>query len=129
METSERKLSVMSRPQLVERLVDDILCETASFQKHSDLPDDKFTVACKHLLDVHGEDFRDALLRRESERLDVLLCYQSSLACVGVKRHANQNKASFKDSDIENLLEENRENIRITRPVHTNFTKMDKDEL
>ncbi|KAJ8254200.1 hypothetical protein COCON_G00208120 [Conger conger] len=130
METIEKKLSLGSRPQLVERLVDDVLCESASFQRHAHLPVDKLRAACKHLLDVHGEEFRDALLRRESERLDILLCYEKSLACVGVKRHANKNKNSFTDNDIEALLQQNSADLRIARPVHSNITETHlKDEL
>ncbi|KAJ8346073.1 hypothetical protein SKAU_G00302660 [Synaphobranchus kaupii] len=130
METIERKLSLGSRPQLVERMIDDVLCESASFQTHSHLPVDQLRAACKHLLDVHGEEFRDALLRRESERLDILLCYESSLACVGVKRHTDQNKNSFTDNDMEALLQQNSANLRTARPVHTNITKTHlKDEL
>lgn len=131
METIERKLSLGSRAQLVEKLVDDVLCESASFQRRAHLPADQLRTACKHLLDVYGEEFRDALLRRrESERLDILLCYESSLACVGVKRHADQNKNSFTDSDIEALMQHNSVDLRVARPVHTNITKMPlKDEL
>ncbi|KAG5832603.1 hypothetical protein ANANG_G00292860 [Anguilla anguilla] len=136
MEAIERKLSLGSRPQLVEKLVDDVICENVSFQRRAHLPADQLRTACKHLLDVYGEEFRDALLRRrESERLDILLCYESSLACVGVKRHADQvgqqeNKNSFTDSDIEALMQHNSVNLRVGRPVHTNITKMPlKDEL
>ncbi|KAJ8251511.1 hypothetical protein GJAV_G00222140 [Gymnothorax javanicus] len=129
METIEKKLSFGSRTQLVDKLVDDVLCESASFQRHSDIPVDQLRTACKHLLDVHGEEFRDALLRKKSTRKDILLCYESSFACVGVKRHTNK-ESSFTDKDIEELLQKNNAELRIARPVHTNITTMtSKDEL
>ncbi|KAG7460143.1 hypothetical protein MATL_G00218160 [Megalops atlanticus] len=132
METIERKLSGASRRDVVDMLLDDALCNAASFQSDGRLPADKMRAACKHLLDVHGEEFRAALLRRESERLDILLCYERSLACVGVNRltHQNKDRTSFTDSDIKAQLRESGADIRIVRPVHTNITTMAaKDEL
>ncbi|KAJ8398743.1 hypothetical protein AAFF_G00419400 [Aldrovandia affinis] len=71
--------------------------------------------------DVHSEEFRIALIRRESEHLRILLCYESYFACVGVKLHTDQNKTSLTDNDIETLLQENRADVRIALPVHTNI--------
>lgn len=41
----------------------------------------------KSLPDSNHEKFRAALVNKETKHLEIVLCYEQSAACIGVKRH------------------------------------------
>ncbi|XP_078140697.1 uncharacterized protein LOC144539473 [Centroberyx gerrardi] len=118
------------RQRAVESLISGDVCERRLFHKHGDLSKDKMASSCKHLLDDHYDQFHAALVNKEPEHLDIVLCYEQSTACVGVKRHSFENsKTTFKDSDIDTLLRHNEASVRIAQPIRTSSPVPPKDEL
>ncbi|XP_077412332.1 uncharacterized protein LOC144043021 [Vanacampus margaritifer] len=110
-----------------QALVDDLISEVCNrLNSHKQFTKDKLTTACIQLFDSHYDQFHAALLSHEPDRLDVVLCYEKSTACVGIKRHSfEDSKIPFTDDYIENLLQNHKDNVRITQPIHSSS----KDEL
>ncbi|KAK6475957.1 hypothetical protein HHUSO_G23955 [Huso huso] len=106
-------------PRMVKTLIENT-CRTAHFQSTS-VPADIMKRVCEHLIEVHGEALNEVLQSRSKDDFEILLCYEHSLACTGVKRNNPQNngKPPFKDQDIKILLEKNHKKVRFVNPVHS----------
>ncbi|XP_036944483.1 uncharacterized protein LOC119013738 isoform X3 [Acanthopagrus latus] len=110
-----------SRQTVVKSLLSGGVCEKTLSYKHDHVSKDKMTSSCMHLFESNHDQFNLALVNREPKHLDMVLCYEKSTACVGVKRQSfeDSKKSTFTESDIEALLRENKENVRIARPTHS----------
>lgn len=109
-----------SRQRAIERVLSGDLC-----QKHER---EDMTTSCKHLFEINYDKFRTEMLNGVTKHLDIRLCYELSLACVGVKRQSQmvKGKSTFEEDDIRALLHANKDRVRTTRPlVEINH----KDEL
>lgn len=104
----------------------------------------------------HYDQFSSALLTQEPKHLDIVLCYERSSACVRVKRLAfevslnklmehmrllwpsdedlcilgqDAKKITFTESDIEALLQDNKEILRFSQPVPVGLPGRAREEL
>ncbi|XP_011602243.2 uncharacterized protein isoform X2 [Takifugu rubripes] len=117
------------RQRVVEKLISGDVCENLLTYKQ--VPEDKIKSSCMDLLGSHYEQIHSALLSQELKRLDIVLCYEQSTACVGVKHLSFEDarKRTFAESDIEALLQDNKENVRFAQPVHAELPDHPKEEL
>ncbi|KAF1379490.1 hypothetical protein PFLUV_G00176590 [Perca fluviatilis] len=119
-----------SRQTVVENLITGGVCEKLLSYKHDHDSKDKTTSSCMHLLESHYDQLHVALVNKEPKHLDIVLCYEQSRACIGVKRQSSESsKTPFTESDIEALLRDNKEHVRIAQPVHSGSPVHSKDEL
>ncbi|CAH2307210.1 Hypothetical predicted protein [Pelobates cultripes] len=102
-------------------------CEKLTFEDQS-VAVDKAYIACKHLLDHHGEKFEDAFLIEKDISLETNLCYIYSTACTDVKRKHFQGQ-EFQHSMIEELLQKHPGKIRFSKPVIPVSNQHKKEEL
>lgn len=114
--------------------------------------------------DSHHDKFQAALMNKEPKNLDIVMCYEQSTACVGVKRMSfkvgcryfgieglniniwnlnefiswdltfvwflrQDSKTTFTKSDIDALLQDNKEKVRIAKPVYSGSPAQSRDEL
>lgn len=106
-----------SRYTTIDKLLSWHLCEKRLTSNHEHVSKDTMKSACMHLLgktfrkeknhninvcvtgyfityflylDSHRNQFRAALVKEEPKNLDIVLCYELSHACVGVKRRTFQ---------------------------------------
>merc|ERR1719357_2090572 len=101
-----------SRQTVVKNLISGSVCEKLLSYKHDRFSKDKMISSCKHLLDSHYNQFHAALVNKEPKQLGIVLCYEQSTACVGVKRQSfDESKTTFTESDIDALLRDNKENV------------------
>ncbi|KAM9346725.1 uncharacterized protein ABDE67_013366 [Symphorus nematophorus] len=130
-EKAMKEAPAESRQTVVESLISGGVCEKLLYHKHDHVSQDKITSSCMHLLESHYDHFHIALLNKEPKHLDIILCYELSTACVGVKRQSfeDSKKSTFTDSDIEALLQNNKENVRIAQPTHPGSPGHSRDEL
>ncbi|GLD69103.1 uncharacterized protein AKAME5_002041800 [Lates japonicus] len=106
-----------SRQTVVENLISGGVCQKLLSYKHDHITKDKLTSSCNHLLDSYYAQFHAALVNKEPKNLEIVLCYEQSPACIGVKRQSFEvSKTSFTDNDIDALLQDNKENVRIAQP-------------
>ncbi|KAM9843382.1 uncharacterized protein ACBR49_012598 isoform 2-T2 [Aulostomus maculatus] len=116
------------RHTLVETLLSGDVCEKLPSGKH--FSKDKIASACLHLLESHHNQFHAALVAKNPKHLDIVLCYEQSRACVGVKRQSfEDSKLPFTERDIDALLHDNKERLRISQPVHSGSSVHSKDEM
>ncbi|KAI9999509.1 hypothetical protein NQD34_018465 [Periophthalmus magnuspinnatus] len=93
------------------------------------LPEDKIS-SCLHLLGMHQDEFIQALSGQEPKQLDIVLCYEQSTACVGVKLHTFMDRTSTTlERDIDALLYENKDKVLFAKPTHSSSTGHPKEEL
>ncbi|CAK6964734.1 hypothetical protein PFLUV_G00176590 [Scomber scombrus] len=119
-----------SRQAVIEHLISGGVCDKLLSYKHGQSSKDKMTSYCIHLLDSHYDNFHAALVNKEPKHFGVVLCYEQSTACVGVKRQSFEgSKTTFTESDIDALLWKNKENVRIAKPIHSGSPVHSKDEL
>ncbi|KAM4534654.1 uncharacterized protein V3H82_024561 [Fundulus diaphanus] len=119
-----------SRQTVIEKLLSWRLCEKILTSNHEHVAKDKMKSACMHLLDSHHNQFRAALMKKELKNLDMVMCYELSHACIGVKRKTIQDsKATFTDTEIDALLRDNKENVRIAQPVRPTSSEQRRNEL
>lgn len=110
-----------SRQAVIEKLLSRRLCEKL---------EDVSKSACMHLLDSNRDKFRTYLLKEVPKNLDIMLCYEVSHACIGVKRQAFQDsKPTFTDAEIAALLRDNKENVRVAHPTHEALPEQRRNEL
>ncbi|XP_076739704.1 uncharacterized protein LOC143418513 [Maylandia zebra] len=129
LEKSIKEAPVKSRNTVVKRLISGALCEKPLPHSHH-VSKDKLTSACRHLLESHRGQFYEALVNKEPKNLDIALCYEHSNSCVGVKRQTfEDSKGAFTESDIDALLRDNKENVRIAQPIHSGSPVHTGDEL
>ncbi|XP_078017607.1 uncharacterized protein LOC144458627 [Epinephelus lanceolatus] len=119
-----------SRQTVLEKLIIGGVCEKLLSYKHSHVSKDKMTSSCMHLLETHHDQFHVALANKEPKHLDIVMCYEQSTACVGVKRQSFQDsKMTFTGDVVEALLRDNKEHVRIAQPVPSGSPARSKDEL
>ncbi|KAM6905284.1 uncharacterized protein FYW49_015286 [Xenentodon cancila] len=117
-----------SRQSVIEKLLSGQLCENLSYNEH--VSKDKMKSTCRRLLNSHKEKFHVALVNEKQKNLSIVLCYEQSHACVGVKRqHFQDSKAIFTETDIDALLRDNQENVRVARPLHAGSPAHKRDEM
>ncbi|XP_066544972.1 uncharacterized protein LOC136712345 [Amia ocellicauda] len=104
------------------------VCKADTFNGYN-LPTDNMVAACRHLLDTHDKEFLELLLSRRTGELDVLLCYELSLACVGVRRRQQENREKAEFTDMDSFLQGQKEKVRFVNPVHSNSTVSAREEL
>ncbi|KAF7654114.1 hypothetical protein LDENG_00073850 [Lucifuga dentata] len=128
-EKAMKEAPAESRQKVIESLISGGVCERLLFYKNNHLYK-HMKSSCIHLLDNHSDQFYAALVNKEPKHLDIILCYEQSAACVGVKRKSFENsKSPFKNSDIDALLQDNKEKVRLTQPVRSGSPFPSKDEL
>ncbi|KAF3700188.1 Centriolar coiled-coil protein of 110 kDa Centrosomal protein of 110 kDa [Channa argus] len=109
-----------SRQKVVENLISGGVCKKLLSYQQDHVSMDKMRSSCMHLLDSHHEQFREALVNREPKHLEIVMCYEQSTACVGVKRQSfKDSKTTFTKSVIDALLRDNKGNVRIAQPIHS----------
>ncbi|KAJ4931698.1 hypothetical protein JOQ06_010138 [Pogonophryne albipinna] len=120
-----------NRQTVVENLLNGGVCEKLQTLKHDLVSQENMISSCKHLLESHYDQFHVALMNKEpTARLDIVLCYEQSKACIGVKRQSfESSKTTSFESDIEALLLDNKEHVRIAQPVHSGSPMHSSDEL
>ncbi|KAG7242911.1 hypothetical protein INR49_018166 [Caranx melampygus] len=119
-----------SRGKAVKSLISGRACEKLLYYKHDHISNDKLMSSCTHLFDSHHDQFHEALVNKEPKNLDIVLCYEQSTACVGVKRMSfKDSKTTFTESDIDALLRDNKENVRIAKPTYSGSPAHSRDEL
>ncbi|KAM3598598.1 uncharacterized protein V6R79_020149 [Siganus canaliculatus] len=120
-----------SRQTVAEGLINGGVCEKLLSFRHGHVPKDRIVSSCMHLLESHYDQFHAVLINREPKHLDIVLCYELSIACVGVKRQSFEDtkKTTFTEGDIEALLWDNKERVRIADPVHSDSPVHSKEEL
>ncbi|KAA8585091.1 hypothetical protein FQN60_003785 [Etheostoma spectabile] len=119
-----------SRQTVVENLIAGGVCEKLMSYKHDHDSKDTMTSSCVQFLESHYDQLHVALVNKEPKHLDVVLCYEQSRACIGVKHQSSESsKTPFTESDIEALLRDNKEHVRIAQPVHPGSPVHSKDEL
>ncbi|KAM6913903.1 uncharacterized protein PEZ65_014408 [Lycodopsis pacificus] len=129
-EKAMKEAPAESRQTVVENLISGGVCEKLLSYKHDDVSMDKMTSSCVHLLESHYDQFHEALVNEGPKHLDIVLCYEQSMACVGLKRQSfESSKTTFTESDIEALLRDNKAHVRIAQPVHSGSPVHSKDEL
>ncbi|KAM7372003.1 hypothetical protein PAMP_009202 [Pampus punctatissimus] len=129
-EKAMKEAPAESRQTVVENLISGGVCEKPLFYKHDHFSKDEMTSSCMQLLDSHYNQFHAALVNKEPKHLDIVLCYEQSTACVGVKRQSfEESKTTFTERDIDALLRDNKENVRIAQPIHSSSHVHSKDEL
>ncbi|KAK7940367.1 hypothetical protein WMY93_003693 [Mugilogobius chulae] len=102
---------IKNRKTVIKKLMQGAVCYK--------LPEDKRS-PCLHLFGLHQDEFRQALSGKDSKQLDILLCYEHSTACVGVKLQSFKDQRSTTlESDIEALLRENKDKVRFVKPIHS----------
>ncbi|KAE8283189.1 hypothetical protein D5F01_LYC18590 [Larimichthys crocea] len=128
-EKAMKETPAESRERVVESLIRGGVCEKLLSNRH--VSQEKMASSCMHLLESHYDKFRVALANKEPKYLDIVLCYEQSRACVGVKRQSfeDSKKNTFTESDIEALLRDNKENVRIAQPIHSGSPVHPRDEL
>ncbi|KAM9394259.1 uncharacterized protein KZ484_005330 [Pholidichthys leucotaenia] len=130
LERAIKEAPAASRKAVVEKLLSGELCEKLVSHNHDQISKDKLASSCAFLLEANYKEFHAALLDKEPENLNVLLCYEQSNACVGVKLQTfEDSKGTFTAADIDALLHENKEKVRIARPVHPGPSVHPGDEL
>ncbi|KAG5280381.1 hypothetical protein AALO_G00088450 [Alosa alosa] len=112
------KATSSDRLSVIEHVVRGNLCQK---HKRKDMK-----TSCIHLFEIHHEKFRTEMLTGNSQHLEIRLCYELSLACVGVKRLSQADKRTFEEDDIRTLLHANKDRVRTTRPL---AEMNQKDEL
>ncbi|TNN85501.1 hypothetical protein EYF80_004134 [Liparis tanakae] len=121
-EKAMKEAPAESRQTIVENLISGGVCEKLLSYKHDHVSMAQIKSSCMHLLESHYNQFHEALVNKEPKHLDIVLCYEQSMACVGVKRQSFGSSKTT-EIDIEALLLDNKEHLRIAQPVHS------KDEL
>ncbi|MEQ2242236.1 hypothetical protein ILYODFUR_033597 [Ilyodon furcidens] len=118
-----------SRQKVIEKLLSWRLCEKILTSNDEHVPKDKMKSACLHLLDSHRTQFRAALVKEELKNLEMVLCYELSYACIGVKRQTFQDsKATYTNIEIDALVRD-KENVRIAKPIHAASPEQRRNEL
>ncbi|KAM6966104.1 uncharacterized protein LKV04_018602 [Tautogolabrus adspersus] len=118
------------RQTAVEELLHGAVCKKLNSIQHAHVSKDKLVSSCMKLIDSNYDQFYEALLTKEPKNLSVVLCYEQSTACVGVKRKSfEDSKTNFSDSDIEALLQANKDNVRVSQPIHSGSPVDSRDEL
>ncbi|XP_073351096.1 uncharacterized protein [Pagrus major] len=130
-EKAMKEAPAESRQTVVKSLISGGVCEKMLSYKHDHVSKDKMTSSCMHLLESNHDQFNLALVNKEPKHLDIVLCYEQSTACVGVKRQPfeDSRKSTFTESHIEALLRDNKENVRIARPTHSGSLTHSGEEL
>ncbi|CAB1422109.1 unnamed protein product [Pleuronectes platessa] len=129
-EKAMKQTSAESRGTVVENLISGGVCEKLMSNKHDHHTNDKLLSSCSHLLDSNYDRFHAALVDKEPKHLDIVLCYEQSTACVGVKRQSfEDSKTPFEEGHIAALLQENKEKVRFAQPVHSGSPTGSRDEL
>lgn len=119
-----------SRLTVLEGLLHGGVCQKLQSFQHARVSKDKLISSCMQLMDSNYEQFYEALATKEPNNLKIILCYEQSKTCVGVKRKSfEDSKKTFSDSDIEALLQSNKVNVRIVQPIHSGSQDHLKDEL
>ncbi|XP_014910959.1 uncharacterized protein LOC106961626 isoform X2 [Poecilia latipinna] len=119
-----------SRHTAIDKLLSWRLCEKLLTSNHEHVSKDAMKSACIHLLDSHRTQFRAALVKKETKNLDIVLCYELSHACIGVKRQTFQDsKATLTDDEIAGMLRDNPENVRISQPIYEASPEQRRNEL
>ncbi|XP_078807738.1 uncharacterized protein LOC144994301 [Oryzias latipes] len=118
MEKVIKETPTESRQRVVEKLLGGQLCHHLLSYNQEHATKDKVLSACTELLDSHRDQFLAALAREEPKNLSIVMCYEQSHACVGVKQKSQEDsKVDFAESDIEALLQTHKENVRIAQPI------------
>ncbi|AWP18920.1 Hypothetical protein SMAX5B_020886 [Scophthalmus maximus] len=129
-EKAMKKAPAERKQTVVENLIRGGVCKNLLSHKHDHNTNDKLMSSCRHLLDSNYEQFHAALVNKEPKNLDIVLCYEQSTACVGVKRQSfEDSKATFTESDIDALLQDNKESVRIAQPIRSGSPMHSRDEL
>ncbi|KAG7504940.1 hypothetical protein JOB18_019899 [Solea senegalensis] len=77
-----------NRQTAVKNLISGGVCKKVSSFKNDHKTNNKLVSSCIQLLDSHYAQFREALVNKEPKNLGIVLCYEESKACVGVKRQS-----------------------------------------
>ncbi|CAJ1075006.1 hypothetical protein PFLUV_G00176590 [Xyrichtys novacula] len=119
-----------SRQTIVKGLLHGDVCKKLHSFQHAHISKDKLIISCMKLMDSNYDQFYEALVAKEPNNLGIVLCYEQSRACVGVKRQSFEDvKQSFSADDIEALIQANKEKVRISQPVHSGSRESPRDEL
>ncbi|KAM4531543.1 uncharacterized protein PAE49_023708 [Odontesthes bonariensis] len=130
MDKAMKEVPAGRRHTVLEKLLRGQLCDKLLTYNHPHVPKEKMKSSCKHLFDSHHDQFLAALVNEEPKNLEIALCYEQSHACVGVRRQAfEDSKATFTETDIDALLRDNKENVRIAQPITAGSSAHKKDEL
>ncbi|RVE69514.1 hypothetical protein OJAV_G00078670 [Oryzias javanicus] len=114
-----------SRQRVAEKLLAGELCSELLSYNQDHVSKDKMLYACRELLDSHRDQFHAAVAHEEPKNLPVVMCFEQSHACVGVKQKSQEDsKVDFAESEIEALLHKHKKNVRIAHPVNAHSDEL-----
>ncbi|CAL1588338.1 unnamed protein product [Knipowitschia caucasica] len=120
-ETALKDAPISGRMVVIKKLIRGYVCNKLAEDKRP---------SCMQLLGMFRDEFSQALAGKVSDpkQLGVVLCYEQSKACVGVKLHSFKEHPNLNlERDIDDLLRDNKEKVRFVKPIHS--TGMRKEEL